>query len=373
MIFRRDRFGDLVRRQLDLFAEDEAELLEEAEAAERAYDRAERDEAEEAYGDYQLVLEAVVDRLEELRDTYAATLDEETRGSYEQAFGRAARRRFPNLTRPPGMTMQIEDYALIGDLQTAALVGRNGSIDWLCLPRFDSGACFAALLGDERNGRWLLAPDCAIERVERRYRDRSLVHELDFHTEHGVVRVTDFMPPRGTDPDVVRIVEGIEGAVPMRMELVIRFDYGSVVPWVHRLDDGRRLAVAGPDALCLDTPIDARGENLTTVAELTVSAGERVPFVLTWFPSHRDPPRAIDAEHAFADTCAYWTEWLTELHLRRPLCRRGLSLADGAEGDDVFTDGRARRRPHHLASRAASAACATGTIASAGCATPPSR
>ena len=209
------------------------------------------------------------------------------------------------------MTMLIEDYALIGDLQTAALVGRNGSIDWLCFPRFDSGACFAGLLGDERNGRWLLAPDCAVERVERRYRDRSLVHELDFHTEHGVVRVTDFMPPRGDDPDVVRIVEGLDGDVPMRMELVIRFDYGSVVPWVNRLDDDTRVAIAGPDALCLRTPVEVRGENLTTVAELTVGKGERVPFVLTWFASHHEPPRAIDAEEALADTCAHWAEWLT--------------------------------------------------------------
>ena len=117
--------------------------------------------------------------------------------------------------------MRIEDYGLIGDLQTAALVGRDGSIDWLCFPRFDSGACFAALLGDERNGRWRLAPACEVERVERRYRERTLVHELDFHTERGAVRVLDFMPPRGTDPDVVRIVEGLEGSVPMRMELVL--------------------------------------------------------------------------------------------------------------------------------------------------------
>ena len=132
--------------------------------------------------------------------------------------------------------MQIEDYGLIGDLQAAALVGRNGSIDWLCFPRFDSGACFAALLGNEKNGRWLLAPDCEIARVERRYRERSLVHELDFHTEHGSVRVADFMPPRGTAPDVVRIVEGLEGSVPMRMELVLRFDYGRIIPWVRRLE-----------------------------------------------------------------------------------------------------------------------------------------
>ena len=207
--------------------------------------------------------------------------------------------------------MPIEDYALVGDLQTAALVGRDGSIDWLCFPRFDSGAVFAALLGDASNGRWLLAPACRIERVERRYRDRSLVQELDFHTEHGAVRVTDFMPPRGTDPDLVRIVEGLEGSVPMRMELVIRFDYGSIVPWVRRLDGDSRIAVAGPDALCLRTPVEVRGENLTTVSEFTVAAGERVPFTLTWFPSHREPPEPIDAEQALEDTCAYWRDWLS--------------------------------------------------------------
>ena len=206
--------------------------------------------------------------------------------------------------------MRIEDYGLIGDLQTAALVGRDGSIDWLCFPRFDSGACFAALLGDESNGRWRLAPDCEVERVERRYRGRTLVHELDFHTEHGSVRLIDFMPPRGTDPDVVRIVEGLEGEVPMRMELVIRFDYGSIVPWVRRLEDDTRIAVAGPDAVALRTPVDLRGENLSTVAEFTVAAGERVPFVLTWFQSHLEPPRAITPEHAFDDTCSYWSEWL---------------------------------------------------------------
>jgi GH15 family glucan-1,4-alpha-glucosidase len=206
--------------------------------------------------------------------------------------------------------MRIEDYGLIGDLQTAALVGRDGSIDWLCFPRFDSGACFAALLGDAHNGRWKLAPDCEIERVERRYQGRSLVHELEFHTEHGRVRVLDFMPPRGTDPDVVRIVEGLEGNVPMRMELVLRFDYGSIVPWVRRLDDDTRIAVAGPDAIALRTPVALRGENLSTVAEFTVEPGERIPFVLTWFPSHLEPPRAITPEHALDDTCSFWKEWL---------------------------------------------------------------
>src|SRR3990170_8124379 len=204
--------------------------------------------------------------------------------------------------------MRIEDYGLIGDLQTAALVGLNGSIDWLCFPRFDSGACFAALLGDDDNGHWRLAPDCEVLRVERRYRERTLVHELDFHCEAGIVRVIDFMPPRGQEPDVVRIVEGIEGSVPMRSELVIRFEYGSIVPWVRRLDDQTRSAVAGPDALALRTPVPMRGENLRTVAEFTVEAGQRAPFVLTWYPSHEGMPPAIDPERSLAETCAFWGE-----------------------------------------------------------------
>ncbi len=206
--------------------------------------------------------------------------------------------------------MRIEDYGLIGDLQTAALVGLNGSIDWLCLPRFDSGACFAALLDDEWAGRWLLAPDCPVHRVERRYRERTLVHELDFHCESGSVRVIDFMPPRGEEPDVVRIVEGLEGSVPMRLELVIRFEYGSIVPWVRRLDDETRVAIAGPDALSLRTPVPMRGENLRTVAEFTVEAGQREPFVLTWYPSHHELPHAVDAEEALEQTCGFWRDWL---------------------------------------------------------------
>jgi len=206
--------------------------------------------------------------------------------------------------------MRIEDYGLIGDLQTAALVGLSGSIDWLCLPRFDSGACFSALLGDEWDGRWLLAPDCKVLRVERRYRERTLIHELDFHTEEGIVRVIDFMPPRGHEPDVVRIVEGVEGSVPMRMELVIRFEYGSIVPWVRRAEEQMRVAVAGPDALALRTPVPMRGENLRTVAEFTVAAGQREPFVLTWYPSHHETPPAIDPEQALGETCTFWREWL---------------------------------------------------------------
>ena len=205
--------------------------------------------------------------------------------------------------------MRIEDYGLIGDLQTAALVGRNGSIDWLCFPRFDSGACFAALLGDEDNGRWLLAPTADVRHIERRYRDRTLVHELDFHTADGSVRVIDFMPPRGLDPDVVRIVEGLDGEVDMRMELAIRFDYGAIIPWVRRVDGDTRIAVGGPDAIALDAAVEVHGENYTTVAEFTVSPGQRLPFVLTWFPSHHDPPAPIDPEQALVDTCSYWHEW----------------------------------------------------------------
>ena len=206
--------------------------------------------------------------------------------------------------------MRIEDYGLLSDLQTAALVGRNGSIDWLCVPRFDSGACFAALLGDESKGRWLLAPTGGVRSVERRYRDRTLVHELDFHTDTGSVRIVDFMPPRGRDPDVVRIVEGLEGEVEIGMELVIRFDYGSIVPWVQRVvGDHTRIAVAGPDAISLQTPVEVYGQNLTTVATFTVSAGQRLPFVLTWFPSHHDSPAPIDPDVALTDTCEFWHDW----------------------------------------------------------------
>lgn len=205
------------------------------------------------------------------------------------------------------MNARIEDYALIGDLQTAALVERGGSIDWLCFPRFDSGACFAALLGTEENGRWLLAPvDGGVTR--RRYLDDTLVLETTWETDTGSVRVLDFMPPRGRAPDVVRIVEGIGGDVQMRSELVIRFDYGSIVPWVRRTDHAR-LAVAGPDALCFRTRAETRGEDMRTVSEFVVSAGDRIPFVLTWFPSHTETPQPIDAEAALADTESFWRDW----------------------------------------------------------------
>src|SRR5687768_5272402 len=196
---------------------------------------------------------------------------------------------------------RIEEYALIGDLQTAALVGREGSIDWCCFPRFDSGACFAALLGTPDHGRWLLSPTDAVTHCSRRYRHDTLVLETLHETNERAVRVIDFMPPRGTAPDIVRIVEGVTGTVSMRSELVIRFDYGSIVPWVRRIDHAR-IAVAGPDALCFRTPVEVRGENLTTVSEVSVEAGERIPFVLTWFPSHEAPPDEIDPEQALEDT-----------------------------------------------------------------------
>ena len=202
---------------------------------------------------------------------------------------------------------RIEDYALIGDLQTAALVERGGSIDWLCFPRFDSGACFAALLGSADNGRWLIAPENG-GTTKRRYLNDTFVLETTWESDEGSVRVLDFMPPRGKAPDVVRIVEGLRGSVRMRSELVIRFDYGQIVPWVRRAD-GARLAIAGPDGLCFRTPAPTHGENMRTISELVVEEGERVPFVLTWFPSHDDSPAEIDPEVALAETESFWREW----------------------------------------------------------------
>src|SRR3954471_4655987 len=203
---------------------------------------------------------------------------------------------------------RIEDYALLGDLQTAALIDREGSIDWCCFPRFDSGACFAALLGGPENGRWQIAPTGRVRRHRRRYRHDTLILESVFETPEGSVRAIDFMPPRGLAPDIVRIVEGLDGHVPMRSELVIRFDHGRTVPWVRRVDDAR-LAVAGPNALRFDTPVEVHGENLSTVSEFPVESGQRVPFVLTWFPSHEPMPPGVDAEEALEGTESYWLDW----------------------------------------------------------------
>ena len=206
----------------------------------------------------------------------------------------------------------IEDYALIGDLQTAALVSRDGSIDWCCFPRFDSGACFAAMLGGPDNGRWLLAPSVLIISCTRRYRHDTLILETIYETDEGIIRSIDFMPPRGEAPDIVRIVEGLSGDVPMRAELVIRFDYGHIVPWVRRIDDVL-VAIAGPDALSLRSSTETHGEGMTTVSEFTLTSGDRLGFVLTWFPSHRPVPEATDPERALSDTESYWLDWTAGL------------------------------------------------------------
>ncbi len=206
------------------------------------------------------------------------------------------------------MPLRIEDYGLIGDSQTAALVGRDGSIDWLCLPRFDSPACFAALLGGPEHGRWLMAPSGPVQRTRREYLGNSLVLATELETDGGTVRIVNCMPPRGHQADLVRIVEGVRGEVEMRMELVVRFDYGSIVPWVTSAD-GVVRAVAGPDAVSLFTPVPTQGRDLTTQATFTVRAGERVPFLLVWHPSHEPAADPIDVLAAVDDTRSWWEEW----------------------------------------------------------------
>ncbi|SFW85785.1 glycoside hydrolase family 15 protein [Amycolatopsis australiensis] len=203
----------------------------------------------------------------------------------------------------------IEDYALLGDLHTAALLSREGAIDWLCLPRFDSPACFAALLGDEHAGTWRLAPAAGGPATRRSYHGGSLIVATEWDTPDGTVRVLDFMPPRGEAADVVRIVEGVSGRVPMRMLLRLRFDYGAVTPWV-RHEHGELAAVAGPEAVWLDTPVPLRGEDMATCAGFTVAAGDRIPFVLTHRASHLPRPKRVDAETALRDTEEFWADWI---------------------------------------------------------------
>lgn len=203
---------------------------------------------------------------------------------------------------------RIEDYALLGDLQTGALVATDGSIDWLCLPRFDSPACFAALIDVPDAGRWLVAPAAGGTCTRRHYVDDTLVLETEWVTQDGTVRVVDFMPPRGHAPDVVRIVVGVDGAVPMRSTLRVRFDYGHVVPWVRRHGD-QVTAVAGPDSVRLRTTVPTEGRGMETVSEFLVRPGDRVPFVLTWHPSHTASPKLVDPEQALLDTIEFWTMW----------------------------------------------------------------
>jgi GH15 family glucan-1,4-alpha-glucosidase len=205
---------------------------------------------------------------------------------------------------------RIEDYGLIGDCETAALVGRDGSIDWLCWPAFDSDACFAGLLGTDTHGRWLIAPEGDIKNTSRRYRDNTLILETRFETADGVVDLIDFMPPRGKASDVVRLVRGVRGRVKVRMQLVIRFGFGVDIPWVKKDESGSGLlAIAGPNMTVLRTPVETHGEDLTTVAEFEVGAGETVPFVLTYGPSHLPVPEPIDPTKALQATEEFWANW----------------------------------------------------------------
>jgi len=197
---------------------------------------------------------------------------------------------------------------MIGDTQTAALIGDDGSVDWMCAPRFDSGACFAALLGDQNHGRWLIAPAAGGRATRRRYRDHTLVLETEFETPEGAVRIIDFMPIRDQTVDVVRIVEGLRGHVPMQMHLTIRFDYGQTIPWVRDIG-GALVAVAGPDALVLRAPVETKGVGHSTVAEFTVRAGQRVPFSLAWYPSHQDVPRPRNTAWSLSRTESWWHNW----------------------------------------------------------------
>ncbi len=206
------------------------------------------------------------------------------------------------------MPSRIEDYGMIGDCYTAALVSREGSIDWLCFPSFDSGACFAALLGTPEHGRWLIAPACEVKSIQRRYREGTLILETTFETEAGSVTLVDCMTPSTGTSDLLRMVIGRRGQVPMKMELSIRFDYGSVVPWVRRTEDGLS-AIAGPDTVRLRTPVDLKGENFKTTSEFTVSAGQQIPFDLCWYASYRDQPQPLAVKQAIVDTEKWWLAW----------------------------------------------------------------
>ncbi len=229
----------------------------------------------------------------------------------------------------PRAPLAIESYALIGDTHTGALVGSDGSIDWLCLPRFDSGAVFAALLGDEENGHWTIRPAGEVRTTRRRDRGDTLVLETIFETDDGVVRLVDFMPIRGESADLVRIVEGVRGTVPMRMELRLRFDYGQRVPWVHRVDKDL-VGVAGPDAVWLRTPVDLHSQDMATAAEFSVAAGKQVPFVLTWRPSHLPTPTPVDPHDALESTERFWQDWADRSTVsgpwREPVLRSLLTL-----------------------------------------------
>ncbi|MFC7261856.1 glycoside hydrolase family 15 protein [Streptomyces lutosisoli] len=217
---------------------------------------------------------------------------------------------------------RIEDYALIGDMQTAALVCRDGTVDWLCLPRFDSHAIFAGLLGTEEHGFWRLGPAHAADAApptaaRRRYRGDSLILESEWDTPRGTVRVTDFMPPRDGAPQLIRIVEGVTGRVPMRSALRMRFSYGRVVPWVHK-HEGRTVAVAGPDSVWFDTACETYGKALTTYADFTVAPGDRIAFTISWEPSHKQPPALPEPEQSLEATEEFWHDWVEQCTYHGP-------------------------------------------------------
>ena len=215
--------------------------------------------------------------------------------------------------------LRIEDYGLIGDCETAALVGLDGSIDWLCWPRFDSDACFAALLGTRENGHWLIAPKTPDVRVTRRYRPNTLILETRFEMETGVATLIDFMPIRDDYSNIVRLVVGETGEVPMHFELILRFGYGAIVPWVSRLDEATVSAIAGPDMVVVHSPIRLHGQGLTTIGDFSVAAGQRIPFVLTHCASHKPPPKPIDVEATLRRTERFWTGWTGRCSYRGPL------------------------------------------------------
>ena len=213
--------------------------------------------------------------------------------------------------------MRIEDYALIGDCHSAALIGRDGSVDWLCWPRFDSPACFAALLGSPEHGRWRIAPSQEPLSCRRAYREDTLVLETEYETATGKVAVVDFMPIRAAQCDLVRIVMGRGGRVPMEMELILRFDYGSAVPWVTRLPEGHGIrAIAGPDLAALRTTVPVHGEDLKTVARFEVKEGDVVPFELAHQASHLGEPAAIDPMRALEKTDSFWKAWSGRCSMR---------------------------------------------------------
>ncbi len=270
------------------------------------------------------------------------------------------------------MSSGIEDYGLIGDCETAALVGRDGSIDWLCWPAFDSDACFAALLGTQRNGRWLIAPAEAVTKCSRRYWDNTLILETRFETASGAVELIDFMPPRGNASDVVRLVRGVTGRVKLKMELVIRFGFGADIPWVRRTEDGALLAIAGQDMTVLRTPVETRGVDMTTVADFEVSEGQTIPFVLTYGPSHLPLPMSINPAQALQDTEEFWIEWCShctyegdnpDLVMRSLITLKALTYAP--------TGGIVAAPTTSLPEKLGGSE--TGTTASAGCAMPPLR